>query len=132
MLDLKKWFNGALVDTQRSAAIDKESVDTGLKETHRDLRHLHKYLSGVDAILKAKFPNPQKMSQQTRYSEPTHPRAAIVTEESSGAAASSGAPPGLRSGASSSRALPPTHPQEAQRHTAVFSTTLSRVRPGAI
>ena len=41
---------------QRSAAIDKEQVDNGLKENRKDLRHFRKILSGVDAFLKAKFP----------------------------------------------------------------------------
>ena len=42
VLDLKNWINDALADTQRSAAIDKESADHGLKETRKDMRHLQK------------------------------------------------------------------------------------------
>ena len=130
-LDLKNWINDALGDIQWSAPIGKESVDGGTRETRKDLKHLRKYLTGVDAFLKARFPNPQDTSLQTTHSETTYPRTVFVAEGTSGAAANSGAPPDLGSRASSSKVLPPTQSQDPQGYSTVFSTTIHRVRPGA-
>ena len=49
LLDLKAWINDVLVDMLRSAAIDKESIDGGMKEAREDMRNLRKDLREVDS-----------------------------------------------------------------------------------
>ena len=50
MADLRAWISDAHNDKQRSAIIDKESVDGGLRETRKDLRNLRKYLEQVELL----------------------------------------------------------------------------------
>ena len=55
LADLKAWINDAHADVQRSVAIDKASVDDGLKENRRERGGLRRYLTQVDDFLKARF-----------------------------------------------------------------------------
>ena len=57
LADLKAWIiNDAYTDIQRSAAIDKASVDDGLKGNRRELRGLRRYLTQVDDLRQATQP----------------------------------------------------------------------------
>ena len=69
MRDLKAWINNAIQDTQRSATIDKESVNGSLRERCKEMKNLWKYLKELDSFLQTKFKSPQATSLQTSHSE---------------------------------------------------------------
>ena len=111
-------LNDAHNDMQRSTAIDKESVDGGLRETRKDLRTSGSTSGNVDTVLRAKFPNSSNSPAQASRSESTRARPTVVVDYS-GTETGSGI--GLGLGAASSRMLPPTSSQEPPRYSTAFS-----------